>query len=58
MENSLIPVSENLKQLLINATEEEIAWLKKNVIFMPDDKPTKQTYIDLLLTYRKLKKAK
>lgn len=48
---------ENIKQLLINTTEEEINWLKKNVVFMPDDKPTKQTYIDLLLTYRKLKKV-
>lgn len=43
--------------LLITPTEEELEWLKKNVVFMPEDKPTKQTYIDLLLTYRKLKKG-
>jgi len=41
--------------ILINPTKEEINWLHKNVIFFPDDRPTKQTYIDLLITYRKMK---
>ena len=38
---------------LLQISDDEIAWMK-TVRFRPNQKPSKDTYIDLLYTYRKL----
>lgn len=54
-------VTEGLRELLndeksltlLKISEEEIEWMK-SIRFRTDQKPTKETYIDILYTYRKL----
>jgi transcriptional regulator with XRE-family HTH domain len=46
-------LNDERSMLLLQVTEDEIEWMK-SVRFRPNQKPSRQTYIDLLYTYRKL----
>ena len=46
-------LDDSKSMILLKITPEEIQWLK-SVRFRYDQKPTKDTYIELLYTYRKL----
>jgi transcriptional regulator with XRE-family HTH domain len=46
-------LADDRSMMLLHPTDDEIAWMK-TVRFRPAQRPTKDTYIDLLYTYRKL----
>ncbi len=46
-------LEDNKQKTLLKITEEEIDWMK-SIRFSTDRKPTKETYVDILYTYRRL----